>query len=81
MFVPGAMAATSAASVMKAPADAAREPGGRDVDDDGHVRVELLLDDLAHGRVEAAGRVELDDDGVVALALAALDRADDVVLP
>ena len=28
MFVAGAMAATSAASVMNAPADAAREPGG-----------------------------------------------------
>ena len=81
MFVPGAMAATSAARVMNAPAEAAREPGGRDVDDDRDVGGELLLDDLAHGRVEPAGGVELDDDGVVALALAPLDRVDHVVLP
>ena len=42
-----------------------------DVDDDRDRRRELLLDDLAHRRVEAAGRVEQDDDGVVAVALAA----------
>ena len=51
----------------------------RDVDDDRDRRVELLLDDVPHGRVEAAGRVHEDDDRVVALVLALVDRAGEVV--
>ncbi len=54
--------------------------GRRDVDDHGDVRLELLLDDLAHGGVEAAGGVEQDHDRVVSLLLAAFDRAGEVVL-
>ncbi len=48
MLVPGAMAATSAATVMMKPADAAPA-------------VEHLVHDLAHRCVEAARRVEAQD--------------------
>ncbi len=35
----------------------------RDVDDDGDSRILDPLDDVAHGRIKAARRVEADDDG------------------
>ena len=51
---------------------------GRDVDDDRDVRRELLLHDVAHRLGEAAGRVEHDDDGVVAALVRTVDLILDV---
>ena len=77
MFVAGAIAATCAAMVMNTPADAARAPVGADVDDDGHLGVQDGLDDGAHRALEAAGRIELEDEGLRPLALGALHRGGD----
>ena len=69
MFVCGAIASTSAAWPITAPAESALEPGRADVDDDRHRRREEALDDRAHRGAEAARRVELDDERVVAAGL------------
>ena len=68
MLVPGAMAATSAASVMKQPALPAHAPSGSDIHDRRDLRSVELLDNLLGGIERAARGVELDDQaGVVAL--------------
>ena len=61
------------------PADAARAPFGRDVDDDRDLRRELPLVDLPHRVREPAGRVEHDHDRVVAVVVRAVDLLDQVV--
>ncbi len=51
----------------------------RDVDDDRDARRELLLDDVPHRFREAAGRVQHDDDGVVAVLVSTVDLVLDVL--
>ena len=80
MFVCGAIAARSDAIAITAPAESALEPGRRDVDDDGHLDGEEALDDPAHRRAQAAGRVEDEHDRGVAAVLGAVDRVLDVLL-
>ena len=79
MFVCGAIASTSAASPIQTPAEAARAPVGRDVDDHRDLRRELALVDLAHRVREPAGRVEHDHDRVVAVVVRAVDLLGEVV--
>ena len=52
---------------------------GRDVDDDRDLRRELVLDDVPHRLREAAGRVEHDDDGAVAVLVRPVDLILDVL--
>ena len=66
---PGAMTATCAAIVMNVPALAARAPAGPTQTITGTGALSSELDDLARGVEVATGRVELDDDRVVALAM------------
>ena len=58
--VPGAMAATSAASSRKNPAEPARAPDGRHVHDHRNARAENGADHGAHRIHQAAGRIHLD---------------------
>ena len=79
MFEIGDIASTSAAWPIQTPAEAARAPSRRDVDDHRHLRGELLLVDRPHRVREAAGRVEQDHDRVVAGARGVVDLALEVV--
>jgi hypothetical protein len=54
-------------------------PLRRHVHDDGHARVQERLDDVAHRRVEPAGRVELDQERLVPFALGEVEGVADVV--
>ena len=76
--VPGDMAATSAESRMKNPAEAAREPVGYTIRDDRHGRTQDRLDYFAHGGVEAAGRVDRDQDQAGMFSIGLFDFTDDV---
>ncbi len=80
VLVPGAMAAMSAASRMKNPAERRAAAAGRDVKDDGHGRVRDLLDDVASGFDEASGRIDLDQYSLVVAALGFVDGAGNVLL-
>jgi hypothetical protein len=53
--------------------------GGRDIDDDGHRRSQNLLDDLARGIDQAAGRTQLDEHGISIGLPRMLDGAVDVL--
>ena len=63
MVVLGAIAATLRGHRDEGAGGGGATADGRDVDDDRHLRCLDALDDLAHGAVEAAGRVEAEDDG------------------
>jgi hypothetical protein len=74
MFVAGAMAATCAASVMKAPADAARAPVGDTytITGSGALSISRTIDRIERSRPPAGG-VELDDEGGCAFGPGPLD--------
>ena len=75
MLVCGAIAATSAAIVMKQPALPAHAPGRRHINDGRHLRGVKLLDDLLGGIEQAARGVELDDQALRRLRAAATSIA------
>ena len=77
-LVPGAMAAMSAASRMKIPAEPARAAGRSHVDDDRHGRGYDLVDDFAGRFDQSAGSVEFDQDGLVVVGGGKVERAADV---
>ena len=79
MFVPGAIAATSAAIAEEDAGRGGARSRRRDVEDHRHLRGELALDDVAHRGVEPARRVDEEDDRVVVLLIRAVDLADEVV--
>ena len=62
MCVPGAIAATSAAMVIRKPAEAARDPDGPDEHGDRRLRRDDRGVDVAGGVDEAAGRAQREDD-------------------
>ena len=75
VLVPGAMAATSAASRMKKPAEEASLPAGRYIDDDRDCGSQKLLDDGFHGSHQAAGGTQFDQKSIGVHALRFLNGA------
>ncbi len=72
------MATTSAAMAMTNPADAARAPEGPTKTTTGVFDVQDGVDDLAHGGVETAGRVDAQDDDGGLSESARVEALDDV---
>ncbi len=63
---------------MKKPADAARDPAGEDVDRDGRARIEDVVNDVAHRGVQAAWRINRDENQRGAVTVGLVDAAIDV---
>ena len=76
--VPGAMAAMSAESRMKNPAEAPREAVGQMYTDDRNRRGENVLDDFLHRGLQAAGRIHGDQDQGRLFARGLVDALGDV---
>ena len=78
MCVPGAITATSAAMVMRKPADAARLPAGDTKTDDRGLRLDDGGVDVARRVDETAGRAEHDDEEIRLRRVRLGNRAADV---
>ena len=78
-LVPGAIAANGHEIRMKAPAEAARAPGGPTQQSTGTVGLLDRQDDPAHRRVESARGIQPHDDGGGSVVPGGLDRALEVL--
>ena len=78
MFVPGAMAAMWAAIGDDDPGRGRPRPGRSDIDDDGDRGVQDPLGDVPHRQIQAARRIETDDQPLRTALGRFTDALDDV---